>query len=115
MTTHDILYNNTLKMRHKDRFVIILKTPYMSFTLGEVRFHAWIEKELDTTQYNYIKMCLPYEPVGIEEINYIDFKLYKVYIDNVPLQDEIYEMENDEYERRLNSGKKQNTKEVQEV
>lgn len=115
MTINDILNKNELNMRHKDKYVIILKTVYMNFTLGETRFHAWIAGELDLNSYVYTCKCLNEEPTKIEVVDYVDFKLYKVYISNVELQDEIYLMEDTEYNRRFNNEKKQDTKEVCEI
>lgn len=106
MTINDILNLNKLHLRHNDKYVIILKTPYMCFTLGETRYHAWICGELDLLSYTYTCKCLE-EPVKDFKIeNKCDFKLLKIWIDNAELQDEIYYMQDCEYNRRLNYEKK---------
>ena len=102
MLLKDILYHNALKMRHKDKFVIILKTDAMKFTLGENTFHSWIAGEMDTLTYLYICKCLEAEVDFTSKRNYIDFILYKIYISDIELQREIYELEDKEYNRRLN-------------
>lgn len=113
MTINDILNKNALNMRHKDKFVIILRTSEKNFTLGENTFHSWIAGELDLTTYCYTCKCLEEKPYFIDCDNKVVFKLYKLYIDNIDLQREIYDMEDREYNRRL--GNEKNPSKLQEV
>lgn len=97
---NDVLNYNVLNMRHKDHFVVILKSPLGCFTLGEYRFHAWITGELDLSSYVYTNKCLT-ELVKPIKIKKCEYDLYKLYIDNESLQMEIYFMEDRDYNKRL--------------
>lgn len=105
MTVNDILNKNKYKMRHQDRYNIILKSGDTCFSLGERFYHSWIEGELDLMTYTYTNMCLKYE-VKVDIINKGCYNLYKLYIDNEDLQADIYLMQDREYNRRLNNEKK---------
>lgn len=89
MTLNDVLNRNAYKMRHKDHFVVILKSADMCFTLGENRYHAWIENELEKFYKDLILQCIN-EEVKVKVDDKIDFKLFKCYINNYDLQIELY-------------------------
>lgn len=105
MTINEVLNWNKLKMRHYDRYNIILKSGETCFSLGEKFFHAWVEGELDLMTYTYTNMCMDAECMVVK-IDKGNYKLFKLYIDNEDLQAEIYLMEDREYNRRVNNGKK---------
>lgn len=99
MTINDILNYNKLNMRHKDHFVIILKSGNTCFTLGEYRFHSWVMGELELNSYVYTNMCL-HQACKYVKIDLVEYKLIKIYIDNEDLQADIYLMEDNDYNKK---------------
>lgn len=89
MRLNDVLNRNAFKMRHKDHVVVVLKSEDMCFTLGEIRYHAWIENELERFYKDLMLECMN-EDVNVKVEDKIDFKLFKCYINNYDLQVDIY-------------------------
>lgn len=100
MLVNDILNLNKYKMRSRDKYVIVLKSGDRCFTLGTYRLIDWQDGRLPLELYCYTCKCLN-EPCDIIIQDKIDFKLYKLYINNVDLHNEIYKMEDNDYNRRL--------------
>lgn len=103
MKLNDALNKNRYKMRHKDHFIVVLKSQLGCFTLGEYRFHDWVQGTLQLSNYCYTCKCLNSE-VQLQVIDLVDYKIFKYYIDDEDLQFEIYEMEDKDYNKRLYAG-----------
>lgn len=104
MTINDVLNLNKYKIRSRDIYVIILKNKDKCFTLGEYTYVDWTAGRLPLELYCYTCKCLD-ATCKVNIITRGNSKLYKLYIDNEDLQREIYEMQDNDYNKRLTKEK----------